>query len=133
MTVSKIPESPVMRIPFSRELNETFQSDRSVLLKMGGSAFVASLLVAITLIRDKDPKIASLSPITIAIATILVAIGGALLGLALSLKDTVQRRLERGAPVNFLLRLCFGMGIVSLLIWCVTIFFACILSIFIFL
>ena len=42
---------------------------------------------------------------------------GAALGAALTVKDVVRDRLGRGAPVAFRLKLLFGMGVVSLLVW----------------
>jgi len=48
----------------------------------------------------------------------LLAAVGAGAGLLLCIKDVVRARIDRGASVNPTLRLFFGMGVISLALWC---------------
>jgi hypothetical protein len=112
-------EARIMRIPFRRELDDVFQSDRSIWLKMGGSSIVATFAAVTSILRsNRNPHLHtdSLAPLLI-VAAGISAVAGALAALALSLKDVVQRRVARGEPVNSVLRLYFGMGAWSLVAW----------------
>lgn len=108
-----------MRMPFQNELNDAFVSDRSIWLKIGGSAFAAGLLAFVTIRRGRANAGSGAGEL-IAVA-VTAAIGGCV-GLALSLKDVVRSRRIAGKSVNPLLRLFFDKGIVSLLLWIVLAF-----------
>lgn len=110
-----------MPILFHSELDEAFRSDRSIWIKIGGCAFVGTLagLKGANNLNAENRSSALVVGITIAIPALI----GAVLGLCLSLKDVVKRRLNDGQSVNLVLRAYFGWGIGSLLLWVVTIFF----------
>jgi hypothetical protein len=103
--------------PFHNELDEVFRGDRSIWLKIGGSAFVCAS--GALLHFNADPK----ATIAFELAMIAaMAVIGAVIGLMLSLRDVVRRRLAAGKPVNLLLRLYLGGGMGTLLGWILTIF-----------
>ena len=107
----------VKGVPGSSTLNQLFESDKAIWLKMGGAALVLTCLALMMVMRvaeEQDPDYAS--PVILVVVGLLAAITGALLGLALSLKDVVASRLQAGQKVAFPLRLMFGMGVVSLLL-----------------
>ena len=108
-----------MRVPFHRELDEVFQSDRSIWLKMSGCAFATVFVVITAIVRGiRDGRLnIRLSPPLIAGMAGISAASGALLALVLSLKDVVRRRVIRGEPVNPVLKIYFGMGLWSLVAW----------------
>ena len=107
-----------MRLPLSCELDDVFRNDRWVWLKMGGGA-LATVFIALRSFRMQEAH-ALTDNTRIAILAVAAALG-AILGLALSLKDAVQRRKTAGKPVNPLLQLYFGAGVWSLLIWILTV------------
>jgi hypothetical protein len=105
--------------PFRSELNETFRHDRSLWGKVAGGAFATTLAVlfgALHATRSGDIPL-EFTPTLVSILTLGSAFLGAFLGLALSLKDTVQRRIEKKQRVSLLLRVYFGIGIWSLAAW----------------
>jgi hypothetical protein len=112
-----------VRIPFHRELDDLFQSDHAIWLKMGGCALATIFIVITTTwrgVRTGQLPI-SLSAPLVAALTVASAVIGALLALALSLKDVVQRRINREEPVSPILRLYFGSGVQSLAVWFLTV------------
>lgn len=108
-----------MRIPFRSELDEAFRSDRALWLKVIGAALVAVFVVNLTIFREDlgfEPSTGML--VVVSLGSALV---GAVLGLALSLKDVVENRLNRGRRVHPLLRLYLGSRKKSLAAWFVTV------------
>lgn len=108
-----------MGVPFRRELDDLFQSDHSILLKMGGAGVATAVVVVGWVVKhSRDPKshfeLSTPLMVGLALGSLVV---GAVLALALSLKDVVRRRMERGKRVSPLLRLLFGGGRGSLVLW----------------
>ena len=112
-----------MRLPFHRELDDTFRGDHSLPAKMLGGALVASFVTVTAIIRGERQGTLHSSLTTK--GYVWLGVGAGVLGmgfvLILSFKDAVVRRLERGEPVAPLLRLYFGKGARSYLAWFVTI------------
>jgi hypothetical protein len=117
--IASCPTKNLMFFPFRRELDEAFSHDRSIWLKMAGCALVGILIAVYSLVRLNQNE---LTPTTAAIVIAVTGFGGMVIGIFLSLKDVVTRRMENGEPVNWLLKVYFGLGGWSLLIWFVTIF-----------
>lgn len=112
---------------WKQTFDELFQSDASVLLKMIGGAAVGGIGAILTLSRQDD----ELSVATQAIVLVGMALLGGLLGATLSLKDLIERRHQEGRSTPFVLRLLFGMGIVSLLlVWVPLVFLVTIATLF---
>ena len=90
---------------------------------MGCSASVSVFVVALGLFRSSRQHDLpfKLSPPLVCILAGSSAALGALLCLALSLKDVVARRMARGDPVHPMLRIYFGGGIRCLACWSGTI------------
>ena len=111
-----------MQIPFRHELDEILCSGRSIWLKLFICATVTSFgVIEVLLESDFGPQgKLKLSATWIWVIGAASACLGAMIGLALLLKDTVGRRIERGSPVNPLLRILFGKGKTSLAIWFVS-------------
>jgi hypothetical protein len=101
-----------MWMPFHREIDDLFQSDRSIWMKAGGAALLCGVLSASALFRDDAPGMSAWIAVGV-IASISVV--GAIVCVLLSLKDVVRRRLSEGKPVHLLLRICFGSGPATLL------------------
>jgi hypothetical protein len=97
---------------------------RSVSLKMAGGGLVAASAVgfsalAVTAAPNKDG-----SPRTygLLVGSVLFAgVTGAFLVYCLILRDLVMKRRARGERVHLLLRAYFASGLVSLILWCVTV------------
>jgi hypothetical protein len=103
-----------------------FRRDFALWKKISGAGFVTGFVVTIS---AWDRALRGQLPIPLTIptfATILVISAdiGALLALALSLKDVVTQRVANGQPVNPILRVYLGMGIWSLVAWFPTILVA---------
>jgi len=105
-------------IPFRKQIEEVFRSDRSIWLKMTCGAFVGAMLALFILSHAEAGEF----PLA-AIVTLLVmyAALGAILGICLSVRDLVRRRISDGKPVSLPLRMYFNWGAVSGVIWTVTI------------
>jgi hypothetical protein len=112
-----------VRIPFQRKLDETFRSDRSMWLKIGGGVLVALFVTLQSFMRigNGAEDRSTMWRVTL-IGLLVAAVCGGLIGFLLTMKDRVRRRLARGERVNLLVRAYLGMGIWSLLLWCPTIF-----------
>ncbi len=99
-------------------LTEMCQQGQMLWVKMAGAG-VATPLVVYAAMRRAARRGGEM-PVDPAVL-ILILVGssavGAVLGAALTVKDVVRDRLDRGAPVAFPLKLLFGMGFVSLLVW----------------
>ena len=57
-------------------------------------------------------------------SSLFTALAGALIGFCLALRDLVQERKSKGERVPWYLWIYFDLGIVSLLLWSVTLFAA---------
>lgn len=103
------------RRPF---IDDLFTGEGNTWLKILGCAAVTAVLVGERLFRAavRDPD-GIFTPGAIAAVLVGSAIVGGLIGLLLSLKDTVARRVAAGEPCHWLLRTLFGRGWVSLVIW----------------
>jgi hypothetical protein len=115
-----------MRVPFQNELDEVFRSNRSIWLKIGGCSLVSIFIVltgTFRFARQSSIQI-QLSTSLLVILSLISGVLGAILGLMLALKDTIDHRLDRGDSINPILRLFFGSGKQSLLVWFVSILFA---------
>lgn len=108
-----------MRLPFQNELNDAFVRDQSIWLKIGGGAFIGGVIALSTIVRDRSQTFQGTLGMILVAATALV---GGCVGLFLSIKDVVRSRRDAGKSVNPVLRLFFGMGIVSILLWIVLAF-----------
>ncbi len=114
------------KVPFRREIDDLFASDRSIVLKLLGGAFVGGLVSLRAVL--KDPKAGgpdSSTPVKVTIVS-GAAVVGMLVVLLLSLRDVVVRRVEKGQRVNPLLRAYFGRGngCLMLALWFITIILA---------
>ncbi len=106
------------RIPFSRTLDDLFQSDKSVGLKMLGGAIATPFIVLAMLLSNRGNNRPELPPVWfLGMVAVGSVIAGAFLGLALSLKDSVEQKMASGQPVHWLLRNLFGRRGVSIAIW----------------
>jgi hypothetical protein len=119
-----------MGFPFQDELNETFRNDRNVGAKMAGAGLVTAIAVGFGMLKatGRGQGLNLSGPAMLGV-TFAAAVFGSFLGLALSLKDTVEARLARGDQVNWLLKMLFGLGFVSLLIWMPILFFGAIFGV----
>lgn len=113
----------MVKVPFRREIEDLFASDKSIVLKLLAGAFVGGLLSLRVVLKDLrgggTPLPASMKvPIVVGAALV-----GMLVVLLLSLRDVVVRRVERGKRVNPLLRAYFGRGNGCLMValWSVTV------------
>ncbi len=110
-----------MNIPFRNEIDDLFRNGRSVWLKISAGAFVG-LIVAIYAryrsYQEGDVDIDLWFDIGMALFTIGI---GALGVIILLLKDVVSKRLNSGQRVSFLLRVYYGMGVISILVSITTI------------
>ena len=99
-------------------LTEMCQQGQMLWVKMAGAG-VATPLVVYAAMRRAARRGGEM-PVDPAVL-ILILVGsaavGTVLGAALTVKDVVRDRLDRGVPVAFPLKLLFGMGFVSLLVW----------------
>ncbi len=111
-----------MRFPFRDEFDDLFRHDRAIWVKMGGGAAAAALVVAMFAIREFGfrQRQVDLSPAIQAIIVAVAPILGAVVAILLSLKDTVERRQATGQSVSWLLRVYFGNGRQSLILWFMT-------------
>jgi hypothetical protein len=113
------------KVPFRREIEDLFASDKSVVLKLLAGAFVGGVLSLRVVF--KDPK--GGSPAFSTPVKITIVVGAALFGmlavLLLLLRDVVVRRVEQGRSVNPLLRAYFGKGngCLMVVLWFVTVIF----------
>jgi hypothetical protein len=121
---SRCRAESIVRLPFRKEIDETFRSDRSAWIKMAAAALVAdfALVLGAWKMRAEDVSIDEfLGSLNLGILAV-TAVAGAGTALLLSMKDVIRRRMDRGDSVNFLLRLYLGMGVRSLVAWLPTAF-----------
>ena len=111
--------SGVVWVPFSRQINAVFESERSLLLKLVAGAFVG-FCVGASLARGWAANHLEKTPVLVYFAivagAIVLAVG---LVFVLHLKDAVRRRMARAQPVHRVLRLLLASGWLSLLLWVV--------------
>ncbi len=110
-------------LPFRRELEDLFVSDKSIVLKMLGGAFVSSLVAAREFFKEKENAPSPL-PMTTRVFFVVGAGGiGAFVVLFLSLRDVVIRRVESGKRVHPILRAYMGKDRVwrTVALWFVTV------------
>lgn len=115
----------MVKVPFHREIEDLFASDKSVLLKLLAGAFVGgfvSLRVALKDSKGGAPAFSTPAKVTIVVAAASI---GMVVVLLLLLRDVVVRRVERGRSVNPFLRAYFGQGNGCLMaaLWSVTVIF----------
>ncbi|SIO44638.1 hypothetical protein SAMN05444166_4794 [Singulisphaera sp. GP187] len=113
------------KVPFQRELEDLFASDKSVILKLLGGAFVGVALSLRMVLKDANggaSKFSSTAKIAILAGSAIV---GAFVVIGLLLRDVVVRRVEQGKRVNPLLRAYFGKGNGCLMValWFFTVIF----------
>jgi hypothetical protein len=96
---------------------------------MVGGAAVGGICAILILVIDRQEDELSVATQVMVFAGMTVV--GGLLGGTLSLKDLVERRHRAGRPTPLLLRLLFGMGIVSLLlVWVPFVFLVTVATLF---
>lgn len=98
--------------------NDLFSGGASVWLKIAGAAIVAPLIVfgaTRKMARQGNDPFANTQTALAVLAG--SAVVGAFLGAALSMKDVVKKRIEDGKPVNWILKLFFARGIVTVFAW----------------
>ncbi len=108
-----------MRVPLHNNLDELFRSDKTLVSKVLGGAFVTAFIVLIGAYKQSPIEISENGYILLGLFSGSV---GAILVLGLALKDYVERKLDRYEPVNFLLRLYFTGGPRTAAIWFGTVF-----------
>ncbi|MHC5539488.1 hypothetical protein ACYOEI_14820 [Singulisphaera rosea] len=111
------------KVPFRREIEDLFASDKSIALKMIAGAFVGVVVTMGSLFKEPGRGgLTTATPVKVAIAIIAAAVG-AIVVLGLSLRDVVVRRVDQGKRVNFLLRAYFGQGngCLMLALWFITV------------
>lgn len=91
----------------------------SIWLKIAGGALATPCAVLWGLARaNRRGGVAMPSdPVVLAVVVVCSIAAGAVLGAALSLKDVVEARLQTEKPVALPLKLLFGLGFRSLLLW----------------
>lgn len=115
----------MVKLPFHGALEDLFASDRSVLLKILGGAFVGGVLGLRLISQEQRAGRAAYSQ-TVKVAIIAGgAVVGAVLVLLLLLRDVVVRRVREGKPVNLFLRAYFGQGngCLMVVLWFFTVIF----------
>jgi hypothetical protein len=110
-------------LPFKEEFDDLFREDRSIWWKILGGAAAAALAVLLAVWRgaNREQGKATFGPAAIAVIVVVAAFLGALVAVLLSLKDVVRRRMDSGQRVSRLLRVYFGGGAVSLMVWVLTV------------
>jgi hypothetical protein len=115
----------VPKFPFQRELDDLFASDKSVVLKLLAGAFVGVVISLRAVLKDAKGGAAPFSlPVKITII-VIAALTGMFVVLMLLFRDVVVRRVDKGKPVNPLLRAYFGRGNGCLMValWFITVIF----------
>jgi hypothetical protein len=107
-----------VKVPFQKKLDDLFQGDRTIWLKMGGGAFVGAFIGATVLERVSEmPQGLKVTPVGVALSVTIGALFGAALVAMLALKDSTRRRIEQGQGVYPIFRLFFAAGAWSILFW----------------
>ena len=116
----------MVKVPFHREIEDLFASDKSIALKLLGGAFVGGLVSLRVALKDSaggGPGLSTPMKVTIVVAAALI---GMLVVLLLSFRDVVVRRVRaratcQSAPPRYFGR---GNGCLMLALWFVTVIFA---------
>jgi hypothetical protein len=96
------------QVPFQREIEDLFSSDKSIVWKLLGGGFVGGALAAkMVLGKGNGPPMAMTARVVVFVGAIIV---GMLVVLLLTLRDVVARRADAGKPVNPILKAYFGRG-----------------------
>jgi hypothetical protein len=100
----------VTKIPFRSEIEDLFASDKSIIWKLLGGAFVGAALSMTVVLKGPQGKAPQMSMTARVIVLIGATVIGALVVLLLTLRDVVARRVDAGLKVNPLLKAYFGRG-----------------------
>jgi hypothetical protein len=114
--------SPVT--PLVDKTKETDWNLRSTGLKMAGGALVAAGIVGFSALGVTAAPGEAGSPRTYGLlvgSVLFAAVTGAFIVYCLILRDVVMKRRSRGERVHLVLRAYFSWGLVSLILWCVTV------------
>lgn len=98
------------KVPFQRELEDLFASDKSIVFKLLGGAFVGAVLSLKVAFKGGQGGGASFGSTARVVILAGAAIVGALVVLLLTLRDVVAQRADAGKPVNPILKAYFGRG-----------------------
>jgi hypothetical protein len=111
------------RVPFQRELEDLFASDKSAILKVLAGAFVGAFFCRGVLLKNAGGGAPPFSTTVKVVILAGAAITGALVVVGLLLRDVVLRRTQQGQRVNPLLLAYFGQGngCLMLILWSFTI------------
>jgi hypothetical protein len=114
-------------IPRADKPDATSWNVRSVSLKMAAGALIAAVLAGFSVLLVTAPRGGARSTLTPGLllgSVIFAAVPGALIAYCLALTDFVSERRASGHRVHPVLRAYFSGGLVSLSLWCVTLFAA---------
>jgi hypothetical protein len=96
------------QVPFQREIEDLFASDKSIVWKLLGGGFMGGAFAASMVLRKGNgPQMAATARVVVFVGSIVV---GMLVVLLLTLRDVVARRVDAGKPVNPILKAYFGRG-----------------------
>jgi hypothetical protein len=111
------------KVPFQREIEDLFASDKSAILKILGGAFVGGAVTARIVFKNQTGGLSNLSSTMKAVFIVTGGIVAAFVVVLLMLRDVVVRRVQQGKRVNPLLRAYFGQGngCMMLALWFVTV------------
>ena len=112
------------QVPFQREIEDLFSSDKSIVWKLLGGGFVGAALAAkMVLGKGNGPQLGMTARVVVFVGSIIV---GMLVVLLLTLRDVVVRRVNAGKRVNPILKAYFGRGngCLMLFLWGCTIIVA---------
>ena len=100
-------------------LGELMALGPAIWIRIAGGALAAPIAVVwgYARARRRGAFQGPLNPVVAGVVLVITLLAGAVLGAALSLKDVVEERLAAGRPVALPLKLLFGLGMKSLLIW----------------
>jgi hypothetical protein len=112
--------------PFHNEIEDLFASDKSIVLKLLGGAFVGAVLSLSVVLKRAKGNEASLGTTAKVITFVGATVIGAIVVLLLTLRDVVARRVDAGQQVNPILKAYFGRGngCLMLFLWGCTIIVA---------
>jgi hypothetical protein len=112
-----------MLIPFSRELEQLFASDRHAALKILGGGVVGAGIGARAAFGNEFKA----STTAAVVVTIVVAVVAMVVVAALLLRDFLKQFQAAGQPVNAFLKYFLCKGVISLVLWIITAFVLAIL------
>lgn len=100
----------VRQVPFQSEIEDLFESDKSIVLKLLGGAFVGVVLSLKFVAKDGKGNAPTMGNTATAVVVVGAAVVGAVVVLLLTLRDVVARRVDAGKRVNPVLKAYFGRG-----------------------